>query len=92
MVQALPANTGLIYVLANPGDSTTPGDRRTDKVKVIGTIGAPTSATVTPPSASFSLPNGRDAFDLKDIWIDAGVNGEGAVVSVMHSNAAPFAL
>ena len=90
MVQALPTNTGLIYVVANPGFDVSPGDRRTDKAKVIATIGAPASATVTPPSATVSLPNGMAVCDLKDIWIDAGVNGEGAVVSGVHSESSPY--
>lgn len=93
LVQALPANTGLLYVLREELVDATAGqvgDNRTTLAKVIGIIGAPTAATATPPAFSFIMPNARDSEDLRRIWIDAAVNGEGALVTVAHSEAMPF--
>lgn len=94
MVQALPANTGLIYVLREDkldAVAADVGDNRTSLAKVIAIIGVPSSATAQPPSASISIPNARNGEDLRKIWIDAGVNGEGALVVATHSEAAPYA-
>jgi hypothetical protein len=84
MVQAAPANTGLIYVIFSPEGS--PGDNRTTRTKVIGIIGAPSAATAHPPSASFTMPNAQNALDLRDIWIDASVNGDDAIIVGAHSD------
>lgn len=94
LIQALPTNTGLIYVLREEqinADATAVGDNRTTLSKVIGIIGAPTSATAHPPALSVSMPNAADGEDLRKIWIDAGVSGEGALVSATHSQGAPYA-
>lgn len=94
LIQALPANTGLIYVLREEkldADATFVGDNRSSLAKVIGIIGAPTSATAHPPALSVSIPNAVDGEDLRKIWLDAGVSGEGALLSATHSQGAPYA-
>lgn len=89
MVQALPGNTGLIYVLRDDkaANGGAVGDHRGDGIKVIGIIGAPASSSSpvpSPPSASYSIPNAVTADDLRHIWIDAQTNGEGAIVVGTH--------
>lgn len=88
LVQALPGNTGLIYIMSKQTD---PGDDRTNQARVIAILAVPASATQGPfASASFSIPNSRDSFDLRDIWIDAGVNGDGVLATFTHSKAARY--
>jgi len=77
MVQALTTNTGLVYV----GDATM---NVGTGVGVFATLGAPSSATVTPSSYSATQVNAADAFNLVDVFIDVSVNGEGAIVSIMR--------
>lgn len=68
LVQVKENNTGKIFV----GDDT-----------VVATAGGKhivleiPQATVTPPSIRIDSPNDYDLADLADIFIDAGVNGEG---------------
>lgn len=89
LVQALPGNTGVIYILSK---KTNPGDDRTNQAKVIAILAVPASATQgTFASASFSIPNSGVAFDLREIWIDAGQNGEGVLATFTHSLAHRYA-
>src|SRR5215510_12130333 len=76
-VQALPTNTGLIYVRLK-GDGA---DDRTNLNFTIGLVGAPASATSQPPAITITATPASGALNLADIWIDAGVNGNGALIS-----------
>jgi len=80
LVQALPNNTGRIVVgSSNAVRANAAGVNPSGPVLAI--IGAPTSATATPPSANGSNPTSPAAFNLADLWIDASVSGEGCIVS-----------
>lgn len=89
LVQALPGNTGLIYIMSR---KTSPGDDRTNRAFCIAILAVPASATQgTFASASFSIPNSKNSFDLREIWIDAAVNGEGVLATFTHSRDARYA-
>ncbi len=82
LVQALPGNLGLVYIMSK---KTTPGDDRVNQARVIAILAVPTSATTGPfASASFSMPNANNSFDLREIWID-GPTGEGVIATFTHS-------
>ena len=79
VVQTLPANTGLIYVRAK-GPL---GDDRTTRRWTIAILPVPVSATQGPfASVTLSVPVIPASLALGDIYIDAAVNGEGALVTV----------
>ncbi len=80
LLQALPANTGIVYVFA--GGNNFSGDHRTDLVRCVGLIAAPSDATKGPfPSLSISIPNVPGALNLADYWLDVGVSTDGVVVT-----------
>lgn len=80
VVQALPGNTGLVYIFS--GGANFSGDHRTSLDRCIGILPAPTSATNGPfSSASFSVPNIPNGLNLADIWFDVGVSGDGVIVA-----------
>jgi hypothetical protein len=72
MVQALAANTGLIYV----GLSTL---NKSTGVGVLGIIPIPTTNIIG--SVSASIPLAPAGINLADLWIDSTVNGEGVIIS-----------
>jgi len=77
MVQVLPGNTGLIYVRQKGSLA----DDRTNLLKTVAILPAPGSATTGPfPSVTFSKPLTSAGFNLADIYIDASVDGEGALI------------
>lgn len=93
MVQAEPGNTGLIYVLRDENaeaTAATVGDNRSSLAKVIAVIGIQGGTNATPGAFSFIMPNAQAAEDLRKIWIDAEVDGEGAIVSAGHGRAEPY--
>lgn len=79
-IQALPGNTGLMYVIL--GGAATPGDRRTDLVGVVAILPAPASATTGPFTASdlgnYDIPAG---VNLANIWIDTSHTGDGVLIT-----------
>lgn len=82
MIQADPANTGILYVFA--GGDNFAGDHRTDGLGLVAIIPAPASATTGPfTTASFGMPNVPAGLNLNDIWIDTSVNGSRAIVSAL---------
>lgn len=73
--QALPANTGLIYI-------GTAALNKSTGVGVLAVLPAPSSATTGPfASASFSEPLAPAGLNLADLYIDSTVNGESVYVS-----------
>lgn len=75
MVQALPANTGVIYVGNSAMVSST-------GVGVMGIVPKPASNLTGPfPSISFAIVEAPNGINLADIWLDASVSGEGAIIS-----------
>lgn len=76
MVQALPANAGIIYVGTSASMNTSSG------VGVLAVIPKPASATTGPfPSASFSIVEAPAGINLNEIWLDASSNGDKAYVT-----------
>ncbi len=76
MVQALPGNAGLVYVGLG-------GMNKTTGVNVLAILPKPASATTGPfPSVTFSEPTIPAGFNLADLYIDAGTNNDGVVVSI----------
>jgi hypothetical protein len=75
MVQALPANAGLVYVgTANMVVSSGVG--------VLAVLPKPTSTTTGPfASVSFSIVNAPAGLNLADIYLDVSNGGDGAFVS-----------
>lgn len=74
IVQALPTNTKLVYIGNSALNRSTGGG-------IFATLGAPASATATPPSFSATIAYAPDALNLNDIFIDVDQNGEGVIVS-----------
>ncbi len=75
MVQALPGNTGIIYVGTSAMVVST-------GVGVMAAIPKPTSALTGPfPSVSFAIVEAPAGINLNELYLDASVNGEGAYVS-----------
>lgn len=74
MVEPFVGNTGRIYV----GLSST--DFRAGTTDMIGYCPVPT-ANVVSVFSSGRGSNGAASFNLKNIWLDASVSGEGAVIS-----------
>lgn len=73
LVQGLPANTGLIYVgLVGMNKSTGVG--------VLGIIGAVTSPA-GPGSWGGAMPNAFTGFNVADLYLDATVSGDKALVT-----------
>src|SRR5437879_4747839 len=82
LVQVLPNNTGRIVLgFDNTVRANVAGVNPSGPVLAI--IGAPSSNTVTPPSANGGNPTAPLAIDLQQFWIDASVSGEGVIVSYL---------
>ena len=78
LIQAVHTNTGDMYV----GVSTSMDP--TDGTDMIAVLSEPTAGE-TPPSISIGPVHGAaNAFDLREIWIDAEVNGEEVLVSYLE--------
>lgn len=83
LIQALPQNTGRIVVGSD--NTVRAGASATNPSgTVLAIIGAPTSGTATPPSATGGVPTGPAALDLQQFWVDAQVSGEGVIVSYLR--------
>lgn len=83
LIQALPNNTGRIVVgYDNTVRANAAGTNPSGTVLAI--IGAPTSNTATPPSATGGVPTAPAALDVQQFWIDASNNGEGVIVSYLR--------
>lgn len=74
IVQAAQGNTGRIFVGVK-------GMNKSTLVGVLYIIGAPASATATPPSFSNSNAVQMNGFDLQNLYLDADNGGEGATVA-----------
>jgi hypothetical protein len=78
-LQALPSNTGKIYV----GFS---GLVKATYANCLGTIAAPSDPIKGPfPSESYSMPFIPNGLDLSDLYIDADNSGEGVIVAVAYA-------
>ena len=75
MVQAWPTNSGLAYVGKQSMVKAT-------GVAVTAVLPAPSAATV--PAFSASHEDAPAAFDMARIWIDAAVNGEAVLITVVR--------
>ena len=75
LVEVLPTNTGKIYI----GDSTM---NKSTLVVVFAILAIPTTNILQSFSATLSYA--PDAFDASKIFLDADVNGEGALVSIIR--------
>jgi hypothetical protein len=74
LIQAMPHNTGRIYI----GRSTMNKTALTDLFAVLA---IPTDNTI--PSFTASLTHAPNSVNLSDLYIDADVASEGALVSVL---------
>lgn len=75
MVQVLPTNTGRIAV----GDG--PLVNLAGAVKVLAFLAVPTKNSI--PSFQAALTAAPNALQLRDLYIDAEVAGEGVIVSIL---------
>ena len=76
LVEALSTNTGALYV----------GTRTMDKTSLAGVFAIiPPPLTNSFPSFSTTVTYAPAAFNLADIWLDAAVSGEGALVSCVQA-------
>lgn len=74
LAQACPANTGKVYIgLSNMN--------KTSLAQVIAVLAIPTDNTI--PSFTAALTLSPNAVNLADLYLDADVIGEGALVSVL---------
>lgn len=79
MVQALPANTGKVYVFLGGAQFT--GDHRTSLTGALFEVPAPSSATTGPfPTGSIGLQAEAAGINMADIFIQTDVNGDGAII------------
>lgn len=79
MLQALPANAGIVYVFL-AGDGYT-ADARATGLGCIGILPKPASATTGPfASVSVSIPVAAAGLNLADIWIN-GAAADGVIIS-----------
>ena len=74
LAQAIYNNTGRIYI----GTSTMVTATLTD---VIAILAIPTDNTI--PSFTAALTLASNAVNLSDLWLDADIAGEGAIISVL---------
>lgn len=89
MVQALPSNTGVVYVMREEIEGNSPGAASPSLAKVIGIVGVPAAGS-SPPAFTYSVPASRAAENLRKIWLDVGVNGDGAIIVGDHDQANPI--
>lgn len=74
LVQALPTNTGIIFI----------GNRLMNKSAYTGILAfLPVPTTNTIPSWSAALTMAPGAIQLRDLYIDAAVAGDGVIVSIL---------
>ncbi len=73
-IQALPTNTGKIYVGIK-------GMVVSTLTNIRAIIGAPSSSTVTPPFSTAGLPTIAGGINLADIYIDADNDTDGVIAS-----------
>lgn len=76
LIEALPANTGDIYV----GRSTMNTVTGADVFVVI-----PASTANVYPSFTSTIIEAAAGFNMAEIWLDAEVNGDGALVSIIRA-------
>lgn len=82
-LQALPTNSGIVYVRTRGASGNLADDRGTLAV-TLAVIPAPTSPTTGPfPSISLSEPVIPAGFNLADLYLDVGVDGDGVLVSAV---------
>lgn len=74
LIQALPGNTGKVYIGSDAMDKST-------MANVYAVLPVPTTNFV--PSFSAALTIAPNALKLSDFYIDVDVNNEGALVSVL---------
>lgn len=74
LIQALKGNTGVVYI----GNS---GMSKGNQTGLLGMLAIPTSNTI--PSWSAALTLAPAAIQLRDLYIDADVSGEGVIVSIL---------
>src|SRR5262245_24106719 len=80
MVQALPGNTGKVYVFVGGAQFT--GDHRTSLTGALFQVPAPASATNGPfPTGSLGLQNESTGINMADIFIQTDINGDGAIIA-----------
>lgn len=80
MVQALPTNTGKVYVFV--GGAQFSGDHRTTLTGALFEVPAPSSATTGPfPTGSIGLQAESTGINMADIFIQVDVNGDGAIIA-----------
>jgi len=81
-LQADPANTDVVYVFAQM--SNPPSDQRASGVGLIAVLAAPASAMQGPfATVSFGMSNVPAGVNLNDLWLDAGADGQAAIVSAL---------
>lgn len=76
-VQAWPANTGRIYV----GTVAVVGSTG---VGVYGYVPIPASDGTTSPGMSLGVEGGGNALNAADFYLDASVNGDSAIVTIIE--------
>jgi hypothetical protein len=83
MFQVRPANTGVIYIRMRGVGATPLSDDRATLLYTLAVLPAPGSATLGPFASVTFAPAGPIGapFNLADFYIDAGVNGDGCLVS-----------
>jgi hypothetical protein len=74
LAQALPANTGKVYIGVAGLDKTT-------LANVLAVLAIPTDHTI--PSFTAALTLSPNAINMADLYLDADVAAEGALVSVL---------
>jgi hypothetical protein len=74
MFQALPTNTGKVYICKATGDPST-------MVGVYATLGVPTANLI--PSFSLAITIAPNALNLGDYWVTSDVAGEGVLVDIV---------
>lgn len=78
--QVKPGNTGVMYIRTK--GAGTPTDDRTNLDFTMRILAAPISATQGPfEHATFTATPASGPLNLADFWIDAGVNGNGVLIT-----------
>jgi hypothetical protein len=79
-VQAHPDNSAVVYIFTQMAQP--PVDQRATGVGLVAVLPDPASATAGPFEAyEVSLPATPNGLDLRNIWFDAGGNGQKVIVS-----------
>jgi len=74
MVQALPGNTGKVYILDDPGGAGATMSH------VIAWLPAPTVNSA--PSFTATIDTAPNDLNVSTRWLDVEIDGEGAIISV----------